>query len=53
MEAPGWQQDISECTSYEALPANAQSYVAKIEEITGVPAKLVSVGKDRAQTILR
>ena len=53
IELPGWQEDIGSCTDFDALPANAKAYVGKIEEVTGVPAKLVSVGKDRDQTIMR
>src|SRR5512140_729345 len=31
---PGWQQDISKARTFEELPANAQSYVKRIEEAT-------------------
>ena len=53
-ELPGWQgQDITECKTFDELPANAQSYITYIEEITGVPASIISVGPDRDQTIMR
>lgn len=52
-DLPGWQQDTTACTRYEELPQAAQQYVSKIEQMTGVPVKIVSVGKARAQTIMR
>lgn len=51
-ELPGWEgQDISGCTTFEDLPANAQRYVRYLEEVTGVPATIIAVGPDRNQTI--
>jgi adenylosuccinate synthase len=50
---PGWKSDISGCTTFEALPAEARAYVAAVEAITGVPVKIVSVGPGRTQTIIR
>ena len=38
---------------YEELPENAKKYVAKIEELVGVSVDMVSVGPNRAQTIVR
>ena len=54
VELPGWKDvDITGCRSYDELPENARKYVEYIEEITGVPASIVSVGPDRDQTIMR
>ncbi|MBO4318820.1 MAG: adenylosuccinate synthase [Mailhella sp.] len=50
---PGWKEDISACTKWSALPENARAYVSRLEELTGVPAGYISVGPDRAQTIVR
>ena len=50
---PGWQEDISECRSFEDLPREAQNYVRFIEEHSGVPVGLIGVGPGREQTILR
>jgi adenylosuccinate synthase len=50
---PGWKRDISGCKSFESLPDKAKDYVKAVEEITGVPVKIVSVGPDRTQTIVR
>jgi len=32
VDLPGWTEDISTCTSFDQLPANARSYVEFIEE---------------------
>ncbi|HEY1405555.1 MAG TPA: adenylosuccinate synthase [Spirochaetota bacterium] len=52
-ELPGWKEDISSCTSYDCLPANAKAYVEYIEKTVGIPIKVVSLGPDRENTILR
>ena len=49
----GWQEKTAGITSFEKLPKNAREYIAKIEEITGVPVIMISTGPDRAHTILR
>ena len=53
IELPGWQQDIGASQRFDDLPLNARDYVGKIEEVTGVSASIVSIGKDRNQTIIR
>ncbi|HKK01487.1 MAG TPA: adenylosuccinate synthase, partial [Desulfuromonadales bacterium] len=50
-EITGWQSDISEAKSLEELPEHARKYLEKLEEITGCPIALVSVGPRRDQTI--
>ena len=52
-EMPGFEEDITQCASYEELPATVRAYIARIEELTGVKVSLVSVGADRRQTIVR
>jgi len=49
----GWQEDISQCTSWNELPENARRYFERIEELLGVPVALISVGPGRDQTIER
>ncbi|MFZ5968282.1 MAG: adenylosuccinate synthase [Bacillota bacterium] len=49
----GWTEDITGCTTYEELPANTRKYLDRIEELIGVPIKLISVGPKRSQTIVR
>jgi adenylosuccinate synthase len=50
---PGWKSDITGCRDFAALPEAARRYVEAVEEITGVPVKIISVGPDREQTIIR
>lgn len=52
-EMPGWNEDISECKSWDELPQNARNYFEKIEEILEIPIAIVSVGPGREQTIIR
>ncbi len=49
----GWQTDISSCRTYDSLPAELKAYIAFIEQQTGVPVDIVSVGPDRDATIYR
>lgn len=48
---PGWSEDITTVTSFDALPENAQAYLKRIEVLAGVPVVMFSVGPDREQTI--
>ena len=50
---PGWSEDITKCRSYNDLPQTARDYIARIEELIGVPVSIVSVGPDREQTMVR
>ncbi|WFD10259.1 adenylosuccinate synthase [Tepidibacter hydrothermalis] len=52
-ELDGWNEDITLATTFEELPVNAQKYVQRIEELTGVKASIISVGPKRTQTIIR
>ncbi|WP_300772156.1 adenylosuccinate synthase [uncultured Desulfovibrio sp.] len=52
-ELPGFEQDISGCTSFEQLPESVRRYVERIEELAGVRISMVSVGPDRRATIVR
>lgn len=45
--------DISKCRTFEDLPENAQKYVKFIEEYTGSVVKLIGVGADREEIIIR
>src|SRR5690606_14481747 len=52
-ELPGWQEDISGCRTFEELPANAQRYVERIEELAMARVSAIGVGPGREQTIVR
>ena len=53
IEMNGWQEDITQCTSFDELPSQLKEYVAFIEDFLETPIRLVSVGPDRKQTIFR
>ena len=52
-ELPGWKEDITNVTSFEELPQNAQTYLKRIEQLTKTKVAIFSVGPDREQTIIR
>ena len=52
-ELPGWICDMTKMTSEDEFPEEFNNYLAFLEEETGVPIKIVSVGPDREQTIIR
>ena len=52
-EFEGWKCDLRDCKSYDDFPAAFKTYVEFIERETGVPVKIISVGPDRGETIVR
>jgi adenylosuccinate synthase len=52
-DLPGWSSDITGVRDFADLPPAAQSYVERVEELAGVPVKIVSVGPDRSATFTR
>jgi len=52
-EHPGWKSSTVGVTALDELPANARSYLARIEELSGVPVDIISTGPDREQTIIK
>ncbi|GAB2716977.1 adenylosuccinate synthase [Paenibacillus thermoaerophilus] len=51
-EMPGWSEDISGARSLDDLPATTRHYIKRIEELTGIPVAIFSVGRNREQTNL-
>src|SRR6478736_1480909 len=49
----GWSQPTRGVREYHDLPREARAYIARLEEITGVPAAIVSTGSGREETIFR
>ena len=49
----GWHCTLEDVRSYGEFPAELKDYVSYLEDELQVPIKLVSVGPDRVQTILR
>ncbi len=50
-ESEGWDGEISAVKTFKDLPVNAQKYLMKLEQITEIPINIISLGKDRMQTI--
>jgi len=50
---PGWQESTVGITDNDDLPQNARDYLARIEELAGVPVDIISTGPDRKQTIIK
>ncbi len=49
---PGWTESSVGVVDYAKLPANAQKYLQRIQEVTGVPIHIVSTSPDRDHTIM-
>jgi len=52
-EFKGWSKPVTGCRKESELPQEFKDYVKFIEEFTGVPVKVISLGPDRDQTIIR
>ena len=52
-ELPGWNASTVGVTRYGDLPAAAQAYLERMEEVCEVPIDIISTGADREQTIVR
>ena len=52
-EIKGWKTDMTSMTSEDQFPQKFKDYIKYLEEKLEVPITIVSVGPDRAQTILR
>jgi adenylosuccinate synthase len=50
---PGWSSPTKGARRFEDLPDAAKRYIARLEEVSGVPAAIVSTGSDRDDTIVR
>ena len=49
----GWKRDLTKVTAEEDLPFEFMNYVRFIEKEIGIPIKIISLGPDREQTIIR
>jgi adenylosuccinate synthase len=50
---PGWAASTNGVRTYAALPDQTRRYIAKLEEVSGVPAAVISTGSGREDTIFR
>ncbi|MDH5389142.1 MAG: adenylosuccinate synthase [Gammaproteobacteria bacterium] len=51
-EMPGWTESTVGVRDYDALPENAKKYLARMQEIVGVPVDIISTGPERDETII-
>jgi adenylosuccinate synthase len=51
-EMPGWKESTIGIKDHGALPVNAQNYLARLQQLAGVPIDIISTGPDREQTIV-
>jgi adenylosuccinate synthase len=47
----GWNEDLREVREWSSLPKAARKYIRKIEQVTELPIRMVSVGPERDQVI--
>ena len=52
-ELQGWHTDLTKMTSEEEFPRQFKDYIKFLEEFLETPVKIVSIGPDRNQTIVR
>ncbi len=52
-EMPGWEEDLTKMTDASQLPKALNDYIDFLEKELETPIKIVSVGPDRTQTIIR
>ena len=50
---PGWTAPTAGVRDFDRLPREARAYIARLEDITGVPAAVISTGSAREDTIIR
>jgi adenylosuccinate synthase len=50
-QLPGWTEDLRSARHWEDLPKTTRAYILRIEELSGVPVRLVSVGPERNQIV--
>jgi adenylosuccinate synthase len=53
IELPGWKTDMTKMQSEDEFPEEFNNYLSFLEDELGVPIAIVSVGPNRAQTIIR
>jgi adenylosuccinate synthase len=50
---PGWSSPTKGITEFDQLPADAQRYVKRLEEVSDVECSIISTGSDRRETIIK
>ncbi len=49
---PAWDEDITDCKTFDELPQKAKDYVKRLEELSGCRISYIGVGPGRDQTIV-
>lgn len=52
-ELKGWSTDMTNMTSEDEFPAEFSAYISFLEKELAIPIRIVSLGPDRKQTIIR
>ncbi|RUM80894.1 MAG: adenylosuccinate synthase [Candidatus Thioglobus sp.] len=52
IEMPGWKTSTIGTSSFDSLPIEAQNYIRKVEELSGLPIDILSTGPDRDETLI-
>ena len=52
-DLPGWKTDMTKFTSEDQFPKAFKDYIAFLEAELETPIRIISIGPDRAQTIVR
>jgi adenylosuccinate synthase len=52
-DLPGWKESIGGLRTWDELPLAARAYVGRIESLSGLPVRSISVGPEREQVIYR
>ncbi len=52
IEMPGWKSSTIGTDSFDSLPIEAQNYIRKIEQLSGLPVDILSTGPDRDETLI-
>jgi len=50
---PGWAAPTAGARTFDQLPAAARKYIARLDELSGVRATIVSTGSERDDTVIR
>jgi adenylosuccinate synthase len=50
---PGWKEDLSQISRFEDLPQTAQNYVKTVEQLVGVPIRMIGIGPKRSDVLYR
>jgi adenylosuccinate synthase len=51
-EFPGWKESTVGVKAFDKLPATAQAYLKRLEQLVGAPVAIISTGPDREETIV-